>query len=118
MDNKELLAVLKITSEVEQIEWLIEKGITDGSLARSQITNRIVPHWIRIELSELAFRLRDEVKYIHRCSFVKAVQLVYGHYFAKIPNDDTLWRWFSREAKPIHWIIATLIAKNHNQRKD
>lgn len=112
MDNKELLAVLDM-SEEGQWRWLTDPDREDFWPHISIFIER--REWY---LADLAFRLRDEVKYIHRCSFVRAVLLVFSHYFKKKPQDDTLWRWFSREANPIHWIIAALIAKNHNQRKD
>ena len=52
----DLLKVLNM-SEEEQFKWLCDKGITDGSLARSQVTHKIVTRWIRIEFADLAFRL-------------------------------------------------------------
>lgn len=102
----DLLKVLDM-SEEEQIEWLIEKGITDGSLARSQVTNKkIVKHWIRIELADLAFRFRDEVE----------SKVEFHHCFAKVckhidPHIMNYAGYALCTAKPIHWIIAALMAK-------
>jgi len=91
---EELLKVLDMSKE-EQWVFCTQNGRKTGE-----------------SLADLAFRLRDEVKYIHRCSFVKAVLTVYWHCTEcrRNPQDETLWRWFSREAQPIHWIIAALIA--------
>ncbi len=95
-------------SEEEQLEWLIEKGITDGSLARSQVTHKIVSRWIRIEFADLAFRFRDEAisnPYLHD-AMIDVHQAVEG------PQDRKMnFIFWSMRAKPIHWILAALIAK-------
>lgn len=115
MNKDKLLAVLDM-SEDEQYRWV------SRSTQQKNFGYTICPNWDtlpyqRMVLADLAFRLRDEVKYIHRCSFVRAAQLVYCHCLnvEKVPKDDTLWRWFSREANPIHIIIAALIAKESNE---
>jgi len=58
--------------------------------------------------SRLAFKLRDEV-YEHPKGF-------HGHYWIEGKKKVSEYlhkneRWFDDLAKPIHWIIAALIAK-------
>ena len=119
----DLLKVLDM-SEEEQLQWLIDKNITDGSLAISQVTNEIVPHWIRIELADLAFRLRDEVAKVKDLSDIfNPTKLTIAYFDAfmdicdyyKYPwseNKGDVYTWIMYCAKPIHWIIAALIAKD------
>ncbi len=114
-----LLLVLDM-SEEEQFKWLCDKGITDGSLARSQVTHKIVTRWIRIEFADLAFRLRDEAIMLKEFPYIAAE--VYNHAHDYKPNKGEIhapitmmWIWFATHAKPVHWIIASLIAKGNTK---
>ena len=82
-----LLLVLNM-SEEEQFKWLIEKGITDGSLARSQVTHKIVTRWIKIELADLAFRFRDEAVMLKEFPYIAAE--VYNHAHGYKPNKGEI----------------------------
>ena len=110
----DLLKVLDM-SEDEQFKWLCDKGITDGSLARSQITHKIVTRWIRIEFADLAFRFRDKVcnpKTYTRCceNYHEALEVVYNHRI-KDKQCCSLYAWQAYQIRPIDMIIAALIAK-------
>lgn len=115
MDNKELLAVLDM-SEDEQLLWVaaeVEKEPFDPK-AGSRI----------VRLAEHAFRLRDEViaeddKSEIDCYWCEASYEVYLYIIGEeneMEAKEGLDTWFTMRAKPIHWIIAALIAKeNHGQ---
>lgn len=108
--DKEHLKVLDM-SEDEQIKCLIEKGVTDGGLAISQVTNKIVPHWIRIELADLALKLRDEAVPL---KYHEALMKVYRYrckHSKKTPPQITFGHWLVEYIKSIDMIIAALIAK-------
>lgn len=121
----DLLKVLDMSSEEEQFKWLCDKGITDGSLAISQVTNKVVTHWIRIEFADLAFRLRDEMKGSEGHEAWSLGQRIVYDYCFNLPENrpslkyprkqakyyDDQKQFFADNAKPIHWIIAALKAK-------
>lgn len=67
----------------------------------------------RISLADLAFRLRDEVKGSEGMNaWVKATKKVFEHINPKANSNYYLTAsYFVDNAKPIHWIIAALIAK-------
>jgi len=100
---KELLQVLDLPKE-EQLNYLWANEI----LLFEKGTRRL------ISLADLAFRLRGEVNKI--TNWWDACQLVY-EYVAKVKfGKNEGWKsetgiWFQDFAKPIHWIIATLIAQ-------
>ncbi len=105
MDNKELLAVLDM-SEDEQIEWL----------RTNVFTSMRFREWIRTSLADLAFRLRDEAKGSEGVvKYGKAMQIVCDHFY-KCENTtmEIVNSFAAYVAKPIHWIIAALIAKNNS----
>ena len=112
-------------SEEEQFKWLCDKGITDGSLARSQITHKIVTRWIRIEFADLAFRLRDEVcKDSLGCdNYRKALHLVYQS-FCKSQRGTIRQNlipyelWLESFIVAIERIIAALIAKESQVKNE
>lgn len=75
-------------------------------------------------LADLAFRLRDEVKdlpaamidnvvNVEETPWRLAMALVWGH-CSKFSNHNDFW---TIEAKPIHWIVAALIAKEMAKEK-
>lgn len=66
-------------------------------------------------LAETAFRMRDEVcgEVVHmfdRLNYEMALRQVYTRVGIKSEGSEFLI-WLSCEAKPIHWIIAALIAE-------
>ena len=99
MSKEELLAVLDMSKE-EQRLWCVA-NTEPGSWAH---------------LADLAFRLRDEVIKNNKTpagQLYKATECVYV-YLAE--NNILTPRihsnpWWKYHAKPIHWIIAALIAK-------
>lgn len=106
MDTKKLLKVLDL-SEEEQMQWLLDNSITDGSLAVSQVSSKIVGRWINIELADLAFRLRDEAVGKDWVGW----QIGSARVWNVTHKSDYNPGKFGNRAKPIHWIIAALIAK-------
>ena len=106
MKVENLLKVLDMDN-VKQFQWLLNKNIACDNLVRSQVTNKIVPHWIKFELGHLAFRMRNQglqSPYWQRA-------LLDVHQKVEGPHNRTMnyGFWFLR-AEPIHWIIAALIA--------
>lgn len=112
--TEELLAVLDLP-ENDQISWLMH--IEKLSLNKS--------------LSDLAFRLRDEVKEKWHNEYCKAKEVVWLYknedaqrfkrlaetYYLNEEVDRIIQRrevFFTNHAQPIHWIIAALIAKENN----
>lgn len=104
MNEKELLAVLDM-SEDEQWVWCVKNGKAVGKVAGES-------------LADLAFRLRDEVlnsKNLNDDYWDVGINAV-----ANYVTKDQVWKvvsgvdvcnWSLYFAKPIHWIIAALIAK-------
>ena len=108
MNSDELLAVLDMTEE-QQSKWVYaNKGQGEPCCAYS----------CRECLAHIAFRLRDEVEW---GSLHAAMQRVWGYWCKKSwPSRKTAgetkqhvaWhRFWMHRSKPIHWIIAALIAK-------
>lgn len=104
----DLLKVLDMTEE-EQITWLAGEGVV-------KLTGK-VGQMIPVEsLADLAFRLRDEARADLRgeIDFRKGMAKVY-YTVHKLPENSvavfSIYIWFVEEAKPIHWIVAALIAK-------
>ena len=108
MTNEEHLAVLDKTHE-EQLKWCVDNAGLD-----------IVGE----SLADLAFRLRDEVSETKgnlmdifnptklTIAYFDAFMDICDHY--KYPwseNQGDVYTWIVYNAKPIHWIIAALIAK-------
>ncbi len=92
---EELLKLLDM-SEDEQKEWCVL--YTNMRLYE-------FPDTFAESLADLAFRLRDE-------AVVKYGDLVWHKAVVKICGY--MWKetaWFKNYGKPIHWIIAALIAK-------
>ena len=111
MDNKDLLKLLVMT-EHEQQKALYDLGYT-------QYVHKFTDYygdgdcyvWMaggsKCSIADLAFRLRDEaVKESHK-KFYDAIYEVMAYC-----GDDS-WAsmlWGMAYAKPIHWVIASLIA--------
>ena len=99
MTEQELLAVLDM-SEDEQFKWLMDNDI---------VTSEYVKCSRHLILADLAFRLRDEV---NNGKMHEAMYLVQQN-VKDAPDvlDYATAFWGLYHAKPIHWIIAALIAK-------
>ncbi len=106
----DLLKVLDM-SEDEQFKWLCDKGITDGSLARSQITHKIVTRWIRIEFADLAFRLRPEAVHLNYYEALMEVCRYRCKHDKRTPPQITFVHWLVEYICAIDMIIAALIAQ-------
>lgn len=104
---KELLAVLGV-SEDEQWGFLCsQKRIQE--ICGNQLDVFCQKKYKRRVLADLAFRLRDETVYLRK------IEIVFEHCEGKIRNhrnpSQKYFIWWIEQAKPIHWIIAALIAK-------
>lgn len=62
-----------------------------------------------ITLADLAFRLRDEACGYSCEDYYNGLITVYNHVYAK--KYVSFYAFWTYQAKPIHWIIAALIAK-------
>jgi hypothetical protein len=86
-------------SEDEQLLWCAENAGFD---------------MLDATLADLAFRLRDEAVGYNRNRWIDALRTVwkYSH------NYRTSKQFWMIESKPIHWIIAALIAKPKDKEND
>lgn len=115
--SKELLAVLDMTED-EQIDFLFDRGHIDNddyehmagnepSKWRADIRHRV--------LADLAFRLRDEVvghtPYSNRYFYNEAFDMVYKRAEENREEGTDKANWALDFARPIHWVVASLIAK-------
>lgn len=128
----DLLKVLDMSKD-EQMEWLMDK-------------NYIPSHYVTMRgqtpdesLANVAFRLRDEVKDLPNFVWSKAWHLVvakvmYGYNWSMdelnkkfdewtgtskaVPNTTDREIFALYDSKPIHWIIAALIAKELEENKN
>ena len=109
-----LLKILDM-SEAEQIHtlWNSKNQYLD-------IIIRTKLEFGHISLADLAFRLRNEVieeddKSEIDCWWCEASYEVYLYVIGEeneMEAKEGLDTWFTMRAKPIHWIITALIAKN------
>ena len=115
--NPEIEKLLKVLdlSEKKQHEWLINNSLIESKYGRFP--------W-SVVLADLAFRLRDEVinedvKSSIDCWWCEASYEVYLYVIGEENEKDEIGldTWFSMRAKPIHWIIAALIAKELSKGK-
>jgi hypothetical protein len=112
----DLLKVLDM-SEDEQWDFFVShQGIQE--LCEHQLDNNCQKKFKRRVLADLAFRLRDEVIEQNLTMWQRAMDIVFlktNEEHWKEEHQFTRWSavifWFSHKAKPIHWIIAALIAK-------
>lgn len=91
--TEKLLAVLDLP-EKEQVDYLF---LHDYDLDES--------------LADLAFRLRDEVLE-SESGTLHWVMAMFDVYMKMTGSKLLNWKWGYVKAKPIHWIIAALIAKH------
>ncbi len=96
MTEQELLKVLDLP-EWEQRKWFWIHTITDSIYSKKDLAN-------------LAFRLRDEAE---EFELICGIEKVFQYCCSPEEYDfaEDAYKWFATEAKPIHWIIAALIAK-------
>jgi hypothetical protein len=101
-DKDKLLAVLDM-SEDEQKNWCFRNTHTENGIIKVQ--------WYF--LSDLAFRLRDEVDDTRMHNAMYKIQQYMSKKDSSIaqPEDYATAFWGLYHAKPIHWVIASLIAK-------
>ena len=100
----DLLKILDM-SEDEQINWLMDKDY----MPNYYVGMRGRKH--DDSLADLAFRLRDEAKGHSWNGWLDATKEVWK----TIHKYWTYEQFWMSQAKPIHWIIAALIAK---EKKD
>lgn len=110
--TEELLAVLDMSEELdpvgwnEQMYWISRNVIDDPDEAQAFYKGYI-------SLADLAFRLRDEASVVGKMH--KGIKAV----CKKVCAPNMVWvEWWTYEAKPIHWIIAALIAKELRDDKN
>ena len=103
----DLLKVLDMSYEEQQI-WLIKKEVMVGAVLQCKGGGELpCPSE---SFADLAFRIRDEVCKNNHADFHEAIYDI----MIKVEGDDK-WAtafWGECIAKPIHWIIAALIAKD------
>jgi len=90
----ELLKVLDMTEE-EQWDYLWR-----------------VKKYVFRSLADLAFKLRDEAK--EYTGWGKALEIVSDYWMRQNKTVMTLSGFWIHKSRPIHWIIAALIAKEMN----
>ena len=104
MSTDELLAVLDMPED-EQLIWCAKNAGLD---------------LLDATLADLAFRLRDEAVWHISDEAIphweNALKKIYVHLFSCLEPETeyaekVMWRWWFESAKPIHIIIAALIAK-------
>jgi len=99
--KEELLKVLDM-SEEEQFKWLRLYGY------KLHYTSDVI--YNEMQMAHLAFRLRDEANVFMFGD--ELFMIFYNTEYFKNKDYDTFALWqASKECKPIHWIIAALIAK-------
>lgn len=98
MDIESLLAVLDM-SEDEQWDWVFSQSAEILATGNES-------------LADLAFRLRSEVElYQWNCAIREIIEYLIPDFTEKEKR-----RWWIKEAKPIHWIIAGLIAQSEEKK--
>ena len=102
----DLLKVLDM-SEKEQYIWLFGAGIIHHHPTNE---NQIE------SLADLSFRLRGEIAVSHdiQWAYAEVYNKAGGYKLRPYETHDPttiMWIWYATRAKPIHWIIAALIAK-------
>ena len=108
-----LLKVLDISEDEQQMIWLIKKEVMVGAVLQCKGGSELpCPSE---SLADLAFRLRDEARKCSDEALAEAWAMIY-HYDCpdKRNTDGDVYIWWIWNAKPIHWIIAALIAKDKN----
>ena len=110
----DLLKVLDMSEEQQQI-WLIKKEVMVGAVLQCKGGGELpCPSE---SLADLAFRLRDEVISNDLKNetgwWCEESYEVFLYVIGEENEQDEvgLDTWFAMYAKPIHWIIAALIAK-------
>ncbi len=116
--TEELLKVLDMPEE-EQWEWVTshQTEYDYQLLIPSLLTNE----FRQALLADLAFRLRNSVEDHKRSRHIIYRHLVKSGKVAKLCCGccyEPWWDWWINTSKPIHWIIAALIAKKEKADAD
>jgi hypothetical protein len=115
--TKDLLAVLDLPEESQtpeeiQFQWSPLKAWVSKNVLKEP-DERIAFQKGYISLADLAFRLRDEavIKYGDKgqTPWTLATAIVWGHCTGPA-RDVSFGDWWLNEARPIHYIIAYIIA--------
>jgi len=114
MSNEELLKVLDMS---EPIKALYELGYTEYFVRLRCGRDGTTCECKTGSLAGLAFRLRDEARKCSDEALVKAWAMVY-HYDCPDARNTAgdVYIWWLWNAKPIHWVIASLIAKGERNK--
>ena len=117
MDKQEILSLDNKTEE-EQIEWLRENDILrKWGYGNKNIDCSPLEDFLGYEsLADCAFRLRDEAfnkvgTFVGRCKIFIACK----DKDCEIKDCDT---WFLHKSKPIHWIMAYLLARLESEGRN
>ena len=119
MNEQELLAVLDMSEEEQQMIWLIKKEVMVGAVLQCKGGGELpCPSESN---ADLAFRLREEMDMEQWPALAEAYECVRNKWCndtwpqrhsmglnKKHISSSLFWLFHS---KPIHWIIAALIAK-------
>lgn len=114
----ELLAVLDMPKD-ELDAWL--KTTFMVGIARNELPHYMSISSTSVNLTDLAFRLRDELvlatPHSERYAFGNALEIVYEHERENGTEGTNKAGWGRDFAQPIHWVIASLIAKEFQALK-
>jgi len=109
---EKLLSVLDMSEESDifgfsdQMYWVGKNVVTDLEDHQSFLKGYI-------SLADLAFDLRNEVSKNNSKSLHTGMMYVYNHANKdQDSSEEKFYTWWLEYAQPIHWIIASLIAKN------
>jgi len=125
MNKKDkLLAVLDMT-EVQQAVWLAKEGYISCPLTVKEFGSK-TDDWrweiwgkkniknIKIQLADLAFRMRDEAVKELMCWDAAKIE-VWQYWCKKESREIQLELFWIDWSRPIHWIIAALIAQEQTK---
>lgn len=116
----ELLAVLDLPEE-EQSVWLFDRFATSFMKKMQEVGDRLKweeNEWrstkqdaMSNQVADLAFRLRDEIGEGRMFDDLNCEEAVYKYRVKENYRPEMFTSWWICHSKPIHWIIAALIAK-------
>ena len=109
MTEQKLLTVLDLPNAEQQIKALYDFGYTEY-FVKLACGDGIKYECRTGSLADLAFRLRDEVLN-SKNGTIKWVDGMFDVYMKMTGSKLLNWKRGYIEAKPIHWVIAALIAK-------
>ena len=115
MNEQELLAVLDMDEDFQWNFLIARQDIQE--MCQNQLDAWCESKYKRRVLADLAFQLRDEIGNGMMFDDLNRQFEVYKKVLGKraenpqIPQQDHFAVWWILHSKPIHWIIAALIAK-------